>query len=114
MCRAICSPMAPRPTIPVRLSVLVTWSIPVLDVTRCSTRLCLRPAARSRRFVDHPDAGVLAQDDSIVPFGRLRRYMTFAHIGQHALGIALERIAIAAAARRVEPERVAGLERIIG
>src|SRR5207248_213402 len=57
--------------------------------------------------------------DRIIPpayaeaFRRLFRHHAFAHVGQHAFGIARERIAMSAAAWGVQPEEVAGPQWII-
>src|SRR5208282_3406426 len=57
---------------------------------------------------------VRRQHHAIVALRRLRRKISFAHVGEHLFGRPRIRIAVAAAAGRIEPENIAGLERIIG
>src|SRR5262249_23918037 len=49
-----------------------------------------------------------------VALGGFRRDIAIAHVDQHALRLAYQRIAMAAATGRIEAEDVAGLERIVG
>ena len=83
-----------------------------------TTRLSLGPHVARRRAVAASstthDGVALLQHDAVVALRRLRRDRSLAHIGEHALGLARERVAVAAAARRVEPEDVALLQRIVG
>src|ERR1700722_10436609 len=97
MWRANCSPMAPRPIMPVRFTV---WSI------------LLAPLSCRRRRID--GAFIRRQRHAVIALGRFRRYITFAHIGKHALGRPRQRIAVTAAAGRIEAKNVALFERIIG
>src|SRR5262249_25870223 len=60
-----------------------------------------------------PRAAGLREHHTIIPFRRLHRNGAFARVAEHALGIARERIAVAAAARRIQPKHVARLQRII-
>src|SRR3984957_8495705 len=97
MWRANCSPMAPSPIMPVRFTV---WSI------------LLAPLSCRRRRID--GAFIRRQRHAVIALGRFRRYITFAHIGKHALGRPRQRIAVTAAAGRIEAKNVALFERIIG
>src|SRR5438093_914818 len=68
-----------------------------------------RAAGRSPRLlrIDGP----LSEHHAVDRARRVRAHVAFAHVGQHALGIALERIAEAAATRVGEAEDVARAER---
>src|SRR4051794_27159308 len=57
---------------------------------------------------------VAFEDDAIIALGHLRRDEPFPYIGEDALRFPRHRVAIAAAARRIEPEDIAFLERIVG
>src|SRR5579864_8057735 len=98
MCRANCSPMAPSPIIPVRFTAFA-WS------------MLFAPLSCRRRRIH--GAAIRRQYDAIVARG-FRRHITFAHIGEHALGRPCEPVAVAAAAGRIEADNVAFLQRIIG
>src|SRR2546429_4130984 len=102
MCRAICSPMAPSPITPVRFTVASAIS-----------HLCRAPCGR-RRLIDHPCAAFPPEHHTIIARGGFRRDISFTHVGKHALRLARERLAVAAAARGIEAEDVASLERIVG
>src|SRR5580704_871968 len=97
MCRANCSPMAPSPIMPVRFTV---WSI------------LLAPLSCRRRRIH--GAFICRQHDAVIMLGDLRRYIALAHIGKHALRRPQQRIAVTAAAGRVEAKNVTLFERIIG
>src|SRR5580704_5967546 len=124
MCRPICSPMAPSPMTPVRftLSCAISTSIcpfPSLPGLRGRIRVGdtgshLLAPGRGCGSVDHPILLVWLKHDPIVALGGLPRNVSLAHIVAHALGLARERIAVAAAARRIEPKDVALAQRIIG
>src|SRR5580700_4519027 len=99
MCRANCSPMAPSPIMPVRFTALI-WSMLFAPF---SCRCCRLHTASIRR-----------QHDTVVTFGNFRRHIAFTHIGEHMLRRARQRIAVTAAAGRIETKNVALLQRIVG
>src|SRR3954469_13134631 len=57
---------------------------------------------------------VAFEDDAIIALGHVRRDEPFPYIGEDALRFPRHGVAIAAAARGIEPEDVAFLERVIG
>src|SRR3954452_22439470 len=69
---------------------------------------CLR-----RRGIDGEFVAFALEHDTVVALGDVRRDKSFANIGKHALGLARERIAMAAAAWRIEPEDITRFERIV-
>src|SRR5215510_137785 len=108
MCLPICSPMAPSPIIAVRLTSAILNSR-LLFVCLERGTICV-----GRGLIDR-EAGAFAPDhDAVVTRGRPGRDVAVAHVDEHALGLARERIAVAAAAWRIEAEDITGLERIIG
>src|SRR5947209_2647642 len=114
MCRAICRPMAPSPIMPVRLTAVSAIAILVPEL--CLGLVCrhLHPPLVGRYLIDHPRPTLPPQHHTIVALGGFRRDISFAYVGKDALRRARERLAVPAAARRVEAEAVARLERIIG
>ena len=76
-------------------------------------RMSARRRAVAASSTTH-DGFPLLQHDAVVALGRLPRDRSLPHIGEHTLRVARERIAMPAAARRVEPEDVAGLQRVVG
>src|SRR5215472_10865197 len=112
MCRPICSPMAPSPIMPVR--VTLSCAISTSSIHSCVVYLHLFSPRRGRLRVDGRPPGVALDDDAILALGRLRRDIPLLDVREHALWLARERIAVTAAARRVEPEYVALAQRIVG
>src|SRR5690349_13426829 len=105
MCRAICSPMAPSPITPVRFTAsLILLILPCVHARTARRRGGLIYHAPARRFPDHHPVSLRRRRD---------RDIALPHVGEYARGIARERIAVAAAARRVEAKNVAGLQRIV-
>src|SRR6266702_4627400 len=106
MCLPICSPMAPSPIIAVRFtSAILNSRLSLVSLQCCAPRV-------GRGLIDG-EARALAPDHyAVVVLGCFRRDVAVTHVDQHALRLARERIAVAAAAGRVEAEDVAGLERI--
>src|SRR3712207_6193817 len=107
MWRAMGLPMAPRPIMPVRVTRSMT------SATRPSSngfnRFHLQLVAahlgapgQGCFLIEHPDAPIAAQHDAVIGERRFRRHVAFAHVLEDEGGIAVERIAEAAAARRVE------------
>ena len=72
-----------------------------LSALSCARRACV--AARSSAHACPACPSTTPYARSAAPF----ETTPSSHVGQHALGIARERIAVAAAARRIEPEDVA-------
>src|SRR5215212_8005113 len=70
---------------------------------------CLRP-----RGIDGEFVAFALEHDTVNALGDVRRDKSFANIRKHALRLARERITMAAASRRIEPEHVALPERIVG
>src|SRR3954462_1045928 len=70
---------------------------------------CLR-----RRGIDGEFVALALDDHAVVALGDLRGDKPFIDVGEHTLGLACERVAVAATTGGVESENVALLERIIG
>src|SRR5262245_55847182 len=66
------------------------------------------PQRRGRVLVDRQ---VVAHDDAVGGLGLRAREIAVAHVLRDELGLPLERVAEAAPYRRVDPDRIAGLER---
>src|SRR5215469_16656401 len=111
MCRPICSPMAPSPIMPVRFTL--SCPISTSSIHSCVVCLHLLSARRGRGRIDRSPPPAALEDDAILALGRLRRDIALLDVVEHALRIARERIAVAAAALRVEPKYVAFAQRII-
>ena len=117
MWRAICSPMAPSPIIAGAFHAhhaLLNSSPHLRSRSLADMRSERDRASCSRLRRSRHASAVLAPAPRRSRARRLRRDIALAHVGEHALGLARERIAVAAAARRIEAEDVARLERIIG
>src|SRR6516165_1785801 len=112
MCRPICSPMAPSPIMPARITL--SCAISTSSIHSCVVYLHLLAARRGRGSVDGWSPGAALKDDAILALGRLRRDIALFDVREHALWLARERIAVTAAPRRVEPEYVALAQRIVG
>ena len=96
--------------------VLMSWISDRLPSCAIGGRCGLRMSARRRAVA--ASSSVHARRAARAPRRNRARpppaRHALAHVGEHALGIARERIAVAAAARRIEPEHVARLQRIVG
>jgi hypothetical protein len=79
---------------------------PILPQASASglARSQLLPPRRGGGFIDRPAPATRCQHDPVVALGRLRRDIALQHIVEHPLGLAHERIAMAAAAGGVAPE----------
>src|SRR6185295_1696062 len=84
-------------------------------MTATKSLLCLHGRAFTfGRGLINSEARALTKDHhAVVALGGLRRDIAIAHVDEHALSLARERVAMAAAAGRIEAEDVAGLERIV-
>src|SRR5687767_11672310 len=93
----------PMPPVPMK---------PIVFMPRTSSNL--GASGLRCRGIDHEISAIALDHNAVVALGGFRRKLPLAHVVEHALGLALQRVAVAAAARRIEPEDVALLQRIIG
>src|SRR5262249_16360562 len=108
-----CTPMAPRPIAPARRTGLLA-SLIWLDSSLGSAGLQLPPPCLRSRPRERPCLAGGREPHAVGLLRRRRRNDTLPHIGEHALRVAGKRIAVSAAAGRVQPENVARLQRIVG
>src|SRR6266550_757249 len=114
MCRAKAAPMAPSPITPVRRTGSIASSMLAASGQICSFSSHARAPRPRFILVDPPRSFGSRHDDTVFALRRLHGHGAVAYIGKHALGLAHERIAVAAAAGSVEAKSVVRAQGIIG